>query len=136
MTSGINYAEPDLPLGLHDRSYYTNRLEQEILNRRLRERPGAQLIYKSGDAFLLTLALKRALGRTSITEYMQGRLWNPLGMEHDGAWSIDHALDGLEKTGCCLAITARDVAKFGRLCLNKGLWVGQRIVPEAWVTES
>lgn len=136
MTSGIDYAEPGLPLGLHDRSYYTNRLEQEILNLRLRERPGTQFIYKSGDAFLLTLALKRALGRKSITEYMQGRLWNPLGMEHDGAWSIDHAPDGLEKTGCCLAITARDVAKFGRLYLNKGLWDGQRIVPETWVTES
>ncbi len=136
MTSGINYAENDFPLGLHARFYYTNRLEQEILKLRLRERPGTQFIYKSGDAFLLTLALKRALDPKSITEYMQERLWNPLGMETDGAWSIDHAPDGLEKTGCCLAVTARDVAKFGRLYLNKGLWDGQRIVPEAWVQES
>jgi CubicO group peptidase (beta-lactamase class C family) len=136
MTSGIDYAENDFPLGLHARFYYTNRLEQEILNLRLRERPGTQFTYKSGDAFLLTLALKRALGRKSITEYTQERLWNPLGMEHDGAWSIDHAPDGLEKTGCCLAATARDFAKFGRLYLNKGLWDGRRIVPEAWVTES
>ncbi len=136
MTSGIDYAENDFPLGLHARFYYTNRLEQEILNLRLRERPGTQFIYKSGDAFLLTLALTRALGRKSITEYMQERLWNPLGMETEGAWSIDHAPDGLEKTGCCLATTARDVAKFGRLYLNKGLWDGRRIVPEAWVTES
>lgn len=136
MTSGIDYAENDFPLGLHARLYYTNRLEQEILNLRLRERPGTQFIYKSGDAFLLTLVLKRALGPKSITEYMQERLWNPLGMETQDSWSIDHAPDGLEKTGCCLATTARDVAKFGRLYLNKGLWDGRRIVSEAWVTES
>ena len=136
MTSGIDYAEPGLPLGLHDRFYYTNRLEREILNLRLREQPGTRFTYKSGDAFLLTLALKRALGRKSITEYMQERIWNPLGMENNGAWSIDHAPDGMEKTGCCLATTARDVAKFGRLYLNKGLWDGRRIVPETWVTES
>lgn len=136
MTSGIDYAENDFPLGLHVRFYYTDRLEQEILNLRLRERPGTRFIYKSGDAYLLTLALKRALGGKSITAYMQERLWQPLGMEYDGIWSIDHAPDGLEKTGCCLAATARDFAKIGRLYLNKGLWNGQRIVPEAWVAES
>lgn len=136
MTSGIDYAENDFPLGLHVRFYYTDRLEQEILNLRLRERPGTRFIYKSGDAYLLTLALKRALGGKSITAYMQERLWHPLGMEYDGIWSIDHAPDGLEKTGCCLAATARDFAKFGRFYLNKGLWNGQRIVSEAWVTES
>ncbi len=136
MTSGIDYAENDIPFGVHARFYYTNRLEQEILNLRLRERPGTRFTYRSGDAYLLTLALKRALGSESITQYMQERLWNPLGMEADGAWSIDHAPDGLEKTGCCLAATARDFAKFGRLYLSRGLWSGRRVVPETWVTES
>jgi len=136
MTSGIDYAENDFPFGLHVRFYYTDRLEDEILKLKLRETPGSQFVYRSSDAFLLTLALDRALGRKSITEYMQERVWNPLGMEHDGAWSIDHAPDGLEKTGCCLTATARDFAKFGRLYLNKGIWDGQRIVSETWVTES
>ena len=136
MTSGIDYAENDFPLGIHVRFYYTDRLEEEILKLRLREPPGSRFLYKSGDAFLLTLALHRALGQKSITQYMQERVWDPLGMEHDGAWSIDHAPDGLEKTGCCLAATARDFAKLGQLYLNKGEWNGRRIVPEAWVTES
>jgi CubicO group peptidase (beta-lactamase class C family) len=136
MTSGIDYAENDFPLGIHARFYYTDRLEEEILKLKLQEPPGTRFLYKSGDAFLLTLALHRALGGKSITDYMQERLWNPLGMEYDGAWSIDHAPDGLEKTGCCLAATARDFAKFGRLYLNQGQWNGLRIIPEAWVTES
>ncbi|MBI3815353.1 MAG: serine hydrolase [Nitrospinae bacterium] len=136
MTSGIDYTENDFPFGLHVRFYYTDHLEDEILKLKLREPPGRRFVYKSSDAFLLTLALRRALGGKSITEYMQERLWNQLGMEYDGAWSIDHAPDGLEKTGCCLSATARDFAKFGRLYLNNGRWDGRRIVPESWVKES
>lgn len=133
MTSGINYAENDNPFGLHVRFYYTDHLEEEILKLTLRELPGQRFVYKSSDAFLLTLALHRALGARSITEYMQARLWHPLGMEHEGTWSLDHEPDGLEKTGCCLTATARDFAKFGRLYLHKGQWDGQRIVSEDWV---
>jgi CubicO group peptidase (beta-lactamase class C family) len=136
MTSGIDYAENDFPFGIHVRFYYTNRLEQEILGLRLKERPGTRFAYKSGDALLLTLALKRALGGKDITHYMQERIWDSLGMEADGIWSIDHASDGLEKASCCLAATARDFAKLGRLYLNKGLWEGRRIVPEDWVRGS
>lgn len=33
-------------------------------------------------------------------------------------------------------MTARDVAKFGLLYLNKGRWGELQIVPEAWVNES
>jgi len=136
MTSGIDYAENDFPFGLHVRFYYTDHLEEEILKLRLQEPPGGQFIYRSSDAFLLTLALKRALHGKSITEYTQERIWTPLGMEYDGAWSIDHPQDGLEKTGCCLTATARDFAKFGQLYLDNGLWNGQRIISGAWVKES
>jgi len=85
---------------------------------------------------LLTLALQQALGGQSITDYMQARLWHPLGMEYEGLWSLDHEPDGLEKTGCCLTATAMDLAKFGRLYLHKGQWDSQRIVSEDWVTAS
>jgi CubicO group peptidase (beta-lactamase class C family) len=136
MTSGIDYVENDFPFGLHVRFYYTDRLKDEIVQLRLQEPPGTRFIYKSSDAFLLTLALERALGGKNITEYTQGRIWDPLGMESDGAWSIDHAPDGLEKTGCCLVATGRDFAKFGRLYLQTGEWNGQRIVSETWIAES
>lgn len=133
MTSGINYAESDWPFGIHARFYYTNQLVREILNLRLAEKPGTRFSYKSGDAFLLALALERALGGKSITDYMQARLWTPMGMESDGYWSIDHEPDGLEKVGCCLTATARDLAKFGQLFINKGVWNGHRIVSTGWI---
>jgi CubicO group peptidase (beta-lactamase class C family) len=133
MTSGIDYAENDWPLGIHPRFYYTQRLEHEILGLRLAKPPGAEFEYKSGDAYLLTLALTRALRGRSITAYTQDRLWTPLGMEFAGAWNVDHDPGGIEKTACCLVVTARDLAKLGRLYVNRGEWQGRQIVPAAWI---
>lgn len=133
MTSGVEYAENDNPFGRHARFYYTDHLDKEILKLKLEETPGQRFVYKSGDAFLLTLALQRALGRITVTDYMQERLWHPLGMEYEGVWSVDHEPGGLEKTGCCLTATALDFAKFGRLYLENGVWNGRRIVSEEWV---
>ena len=69
--------------------------------------------------------------------YMQETMWTALGMEYDGFYTIDHeGADGLEKTWCCLAATARDFAKFGRLMLNNGNWDGTQIVSSEWVQKS
>lgn len=136
MTSGMDYTENDNPFGIHPRFYYTTHLESEILNLKLRGAPGQQYSYKSGENALLGLILTRALGTKTITEYMQERIWGPLGMEYNGAWSIDHEGDGLEKTWCCLSATARDFAKFGRLYLNNGNWNGKQIVSRNWVEQS
>jgi len=135
MTSGMEYAENDNPFGIHPRFYYTTQLEDEILQLELKEEPGLRWQYRSGDNALLGLVLSRALGDVSITDYMQQRLWGPLGMEYDGYWSTDHS-GGLEKTWCCLSATARDYAKFGRLYMDGGDWNGTRILSPEWVTQS
>lgn len=136
MTSGMDYVENDNPFGIHPRFYYTSNLERELLKLRLREQPGQRFIYKSGENALLGLILKRALGTKTITNYMQERLWEPLGMEYNGAWSIDHERDGLEKTWCCLSATARDFAKLGRLYLSYGNWDGNQVISRSWVEQS
>jgi CubicO group peptidase (beta-lactamase class C family) len=136
MTSGMRYLENDNPFGIHPRFYYTQRLEYEILRLKLKEQPGLRFQYKTGENALLALILTRALGEMTITEYTQERIWTPLGMEYDGAWSIDHAGNGLEKSGCCLTATARDFAKIGRLYLHNGSWNGKQIVPSSWVEQS
>ncbi len=136
MTSGMDYVENDNPFGIHARFYYTSNLERELVKLRLREEPGQQFIYKSGENALLGLILKRALGTKTITEYMQVRLWEPLGMEYNGVWSIDHEGDGLEKTWCCVSAAARDFAKLGRLCLNYGNWGGDQVISRNWIEQS
>jgi CubicO group peptidase (beta-lactamase class C family) len=140
MTSGIAYTESDWPFSAHPRFYYTDHLEAEALSLTLAEPPGLRFQYRSSDTILLTIALKRVLMQANphrtVTDYVHERLWEPLGMEDDGAWSVDHAPNGLEKTGCCLRATPRDVAKLGRLYLNGGAWEGRRILPSAWIDET
>lgn len=136
MTSGLDYVESDNPLGMHPHFYYGANLEEKLLKLKLKTEPGKKFVYKSGDNQLLGLVLSRTLKGKTITEYLQARIWEPMGMEYDGLWSVDHAGDGLEKTFCCISARARDFAKFGRLYLNYGNWNGKQIVSRQWVEQS
>jgi CubicO group peptidase (beta-lactamase class C family) len=135
MTSGSTYVEDDNPFGVHVLFNYTPDLEKMILDFRVRDEPGREFRYKSGDIALASLALQRALGSMTISDYMQQRLWEPLGMESEGIWTVDRE-GGLEKSWCCLAATARDFGKIGRLYLQDGVWEGSRILPAEWIESS
>ena len=65
MTSGMDYVEEEgRAFSLHNRFYYTDVLEEEILNLELAATPGESFSYKSGDNALLGLILARALSPT------------------------------------------------------------------------
>ncbi len=139
MTSGMGYEDCGLlnnPFGKQARLSYTDKLVDELLDVYLDISPGTTFLYKSIDNALLALVLHRVLTPMTLTEYMQKKIWTPLGMESDALWSIDHESDGLEKTWCCISATARDLAKFGRLYMRGGDWNGKTIIPHDWVVRS
>jgi CubicO group peptidase (beta-lactamase class C family) len=135
MTSGIDYVESDNPFGLHVPFNYTSDIERMMLRFRIAREPGVVFQYKSGDVGLLALVLSRAISPRTMTSYAQERLWEPIGMEHDGVWSVDRD-GGLEKAWCCLAGTARDLAKIGRLFLSRGEWNGSQLLSPGWIEQS
>ena len=134
MTSGIDYTENDNPFGIHSRCYHQAEIIDTILNFKLKEEPGSTFEYKSGDTLLLGLILARALKNKTLTKYLEEKIWDPIGMEYDGLWSVYE--DGLEKTFCCISARARDYAKFGRLYLNSGSWNGRQVIPKKWIDRS
>src|SRR5690625_2233064 len=137
MTSGIKFNESYYnPFGDAASFYYGTDLRKEISKMKLEREPGEKFRYSSGDTQLLGLVLERALKDKSITEYLQEKIWEPLGMEFDASWSLDRKKNGLEKTFCCINATARDFAKIGRLHLNKGKWNNQHSISEAWAAET
>ena len=99
-----------------------------------RERePGTYNEYVSLNTHVLGMLLTEATGK-SITDYMQEKLWTPLGMEYDGYWLSDKT--GMEMALGGLNASLRDYAKLGQLFLQKGKWQGQQLVPQKWVKNS
>lgn len=94
-------------------------------------KPGTVCQYNSADTQALGSLLINATGR-SITDYMQEKLCDPLGMESPSYWLLDS--EATEMAFCGINMTARDFAKLGELFRNNGIWNGQQIVPEDWVS--
>ncbi|MEO6302219.1 MAG: serine hydrolase [Bacteroidia bacterium] len=137
MTSGMKFNEGYInPFSDVAAFYYGKNLRKKIPKIKMDYEPGTKFAYKSGSTQLLGFVLERALKDKTITDYLQQRLWQPLGMEFDASWSLDQKKNGLEKTFCCINARAKDYAKIGRLYLNKGNWNGKQIVSESWVKES
>lgn len=136
MTSGIKFTERYYnPFSDAAKFYYGTNLRKSIEDMKVEYEPGIKFEYKSGNPQLLGLIIERATKRT-VTEYLQEKIWQPIGAEFDASWSTDRKTNGLEKTFCCLNASARDFAKFGRLYLKDGNWNGAQLIPASWVKES
>ncbi len=141
MTSGMDFNESYVnPFGTAASFYYGRRLEKNTMKLGLKREPGTEFHYMSGNSQLLGVILEGALrakgDQRTVTQYLNDKLWQPLGMEFDGSWSIDRKEGGIEKTFCCLNAPARDFAKFGSLYLHQGNWQGKQLVPAEWVERS
>jgi CubicO group peptidase (beta-lactamase class C family) len=95
--------------------------------------PGTFNDYVSSDSMALGLVLEAATGMR-VAEYLESRLWGPMGAEFSAFWSTDRT--GREFALCCLNATLRDYARFGRLYLEGGAREGRRIVAADWVAAS
>jgi CubicO group peptidase (beta-lactamase class C family) len=95
--------------------------------------PGTVCRYNSGETQALGSLLVAATGR-SITDYMQEKLCEPLGMTGPGDWLLDRA--GMEMAFAGLNLTARDFARIGELYRNDGVCNGRQVVPRDWVRAS
>jgi CubicO group peptidase (beta-lactamase class C family) len=94
--------------------------------------PGTHFVYNSGASFVLS-ALVQALTGKRLSDYLGPRLFDKLGIE--GALWDRHPC-GVDFGGWGLNITIEDIARFGQLYLQKGLWKGERVLPEAWIDEA
>lgn len=137
MTSGLKCNENYInPFGDAANIYYGTNLRKAMFKIKGGKTPGTEFNYVSVGSQMLGLVLERALKTKTVTQYLQEKLWQPLGMEYEASWSIDKKKNGMEKTFCCINARTRDFAKIGRLYLKKGNWNGKQLVSENWVKES
>jgi CubicO group peptidase (beta-lactamase class C family) len=94
---------------------------------------GTRFSYASVETQVLGLVLRNAVGRP-VADYLQAKIWEPIGAEADASWLIDRA--GQEATYCCLNAVLRDYARLGLLLAHDGNWRGRQIIPAAWIKEA
>jgi CubicO group peptidase (beta-lactamase class C family) len=93
-------------------------------------RAGTLFAYASVETQVLGLVLRSAVGRP-VTDYLQEKIWEPMGAEADATWLIDRS--GQEATYCCLNAVLRDYARLGLLLAHDGRLGDRQIIPESWL---
>lgn len=104
---------------------------QFLLNRPMATEPGITFAYSTGVSFGIGRLLQLATGM-SVEDFLVDNLLTPLNISNYDFWS----LNGQLHTGSALYLETRDMAKFGQLFLDGGVWNGERIISQQWVETS
>ncbi|WP_052098402.1 serine hydrolase domain-containing protein [Paenibacillus stellifer] len=94
--------------------------------------PGSQFVYNSGATYMLSAILQKVTGIT-LLDYLRPRLFDPLGIVNP-VWET--CPDGISAGGWGLYLRTEDIAKFGQLLLQEGVWKGTRLLDSSWVQEA
>ncbi len=101
------------------------------LSRPLYRDPGTYWDYENYDTLLGVYAMKRALGdEQTYLEFPRTALFDRIGMRNTLV-SVDRFGDFVFSSQ--VYTNARDLARFGLLYLNGGVWNGERLISEDWI---
>lgn len=104
---------------------------QGMRNRGLIREPGTFWDYENYDTLLAVYAMKRALGSDrAYQEFPRRALLDRIGMRNTLV-SSDRFHDFILSSQ--VYTNARDLARFGLLYLNNGIWDDERLLSEEWI---
>jgi CubicO group peptidase (beta-lactamase class C family) len=95
-------------------------------------KPGTHFLYNSPGTYMLSAIVQKVTGMT-VLDYLRPRLFEPLGF-HDPSWVASP--QGVSAGAYGLSVRTEEIARFGQLYLQKGLWKGRQLVPKVWVEEA
>jgi CubicO group peptidase (beta-lactamase class C family) len=102
---------------------------------------GANVQYNDHEVFLLGSILTRLAGESEQSLFKR-RIADPIGMA-PWDWGVSGKVDGLDLNNAAgtpttpgIQTTARQMARFGLLYLNRGNWKGRQLLPAAFVDEA
>ena len=94
--------------------------------------PGAHFIYNTLATYMLSAIVQRLTGQR-ILHYLGPRLFEPLGIAQP-TWQTSP--QGVDTGGWGLSVTTPDIARFGHLYLQRGMWQGKHLLAEDWVAQA
>ena len=137
MTAGLKFDESYNwnPFSQMAKLHYGKNTLKTIRNMKFANTPGERYHYNSMTTAILGIVIERATG-IPYAEYLSEKVWKPLGMEQSASISLDSKKHRIAKSYGGLTTNVRDLAKIGRLYLNKGNWNGVQIIDTAFVERS
>ena len=132
MKSGIDYSNDGLSGQSDDilRQLPEN-ITRFILGRPLKTTPGEIVIYKDCDPQLVACVIQHTSG-IKTRDWAKEVLFDPMKIQNM-EW-MDYK-DGTTLGGFGIMSTPREMAKFGQLVLDSGMWKGNVIVDKNWIKE-
>ena len=122
--------------GVYHAALYELRSAAAARPARHSNKPGTFWYYNNWDFNTLGTIYERAV-RSSIFDAFEREIARPIGMQDY------QPSDGRYVTGTSsvypaypIKMSARDLARFALLYLNKGRWQDRQVIPKAWVAES
>ena len=103
---------------------------QDMKNPGLIREPGTYWDYENYDTLRAVYAMKLVLGEEAYLEYPRRALLDKIGMRNT-LLSVDRFGDFILSSQ--VYTNARDLARFGLLYLQGGVWNGERLVSEDWI---
>lgn len=134
MVSGLQWHDFDNVLRLGGLYYTPNQQQFVCRASKAKHSPNTHFAYKSLSTQILGICLEKAVGQR-LADYLEAKIWKPVGMQYEAMFTLDSKKHHNSRTFGGMAITASDMARFGKLMLNNGRWNGQQIVPEWFVKE-
>lgn len=133
MVSGLKWGDFD-DLWQLGHLYYTSNQENFVARSAQYKHPaGTHFSYQSLASQILGICLEKAIEQP-LAQYMFSKIWQPVGMKYNAYWTLDNKKRRHARTFGGLALTAPDMARFGQLLMNRGVWKGQQIIP-TWFIE-
>jgi len=132
--SGVNYDEAwDKSIGNENAMDYSSDWVKYTFDLPMLDTPGVHGRYNSGNPITLGRIIEKASGQP-LAQFASANLFRPLGITRF-KWNFKPDRSNAENF-CQLYLTPREMAKFGLLFLQDGVWQGHEVIPAAWVKES
>ncbi|HEY3405644.1 MAG TPA: serine hydrolase [Ohtaekwangia sp.] len=103
------------------------------VGKKLAHEPNTFFQYSSGSTNILSRIIRQTVGDDNYYTFPYEKLFQKIGMS---TAIMEPDASGTFVGSSYSFASARDWARFGMLYLNDGVWNGERILPEGWVTYS
>ena len=95
-------------------------------------KPGTVFKYNNMATFMLSAIVQQVTGQT-VFDYLQPRIFKPLGIRGID-WDLNPQGINLGMIG--LRLRTEDLAKFGQLLMQNGVWNGKQLISKEWIKEA